>query len=241
MSPQKKTNKKTHGRTAPLGVKIFPELLGLTCLKAIFAKIVPTPTTWLICCPLKTGFRLAGCKIQWDNTHTLFRGLWVQEETEVGKKCVFDTRRVRAVEKLDVSPGRVSFWSAWFTEYFASLWYIRRDSGYLTFEGKPANVYATKINIDLPIRPVLMPLGLDADIFVHPTCSGYNTPFNRYWVHTIQDLTQWAVPFNMNDFKREEIDREVNKASCFSPFPRGATTIDRMQSTRKPFITANDS
>lgn len=28
----------------------------------------------------------AGCKIQWDNTHTRFRGLWAQEETEVGKK-----------------------------------------------------------------------------------------------------------------------------------------------------------
>ncbi|CAM9185901.1 unnamed protein product [Ectocarpus fasciculatus] len=64
-----------------------------------------------------------GRKIQWDNTHTLFRGLWAQEETDVGKK---------------------------------------------------------------------------------------------YWVHMIHDLTQWAVPFNMNDFKREEIDREAFVELCLS-------------------------
>lgn len=33
--------------------------------------------------------------------------------------------------------------------------------------------------------------------------------YSRYWVHTTLDRTQWAVPFNMNDFKREEIDIEV--------------------------------
>lgn len=35
----------------------------------------------------------AGRKIQWNNTHTLFRGLWAQEETDVGKKCVFNLRQ----------------------------------------------------------------------------------------------------------------------------------------------------
>ena len=38
--------------------------------------------TYLSCC-LPTG-----CRIQWDDTHTLFRGLWTQEETELGKKYV---------------------------------------------------------------------------------------------------------------------------------------------------------
>lgn len=28
----------------------------------------------------------AGCRTMLDNTHTLFRGLWAQEETELGKK-----------------------------------------------------------------------------------------------------------------------------------------------------------
>lgn len=33
--------------------------------------------------------------------------------------------------------------------------------------------------------------------------------YSRYWAHTTLDHTQWALPFNMNDFKREDIDREV--------------------------------
>lgn len=35
-------------------------------------------------------------------------------------------------------------------------------------------------------------------------------------MHTVQDLTQWAAPFNMNDFKREEIDREVGATGVLS-------------------------
>ncbi|CAM9184202.1 unnamed protein product, partial [Hapterophycus canaliculatus] len=70
----------------------------------------------------KSLFR-KGCTAQWESTHRSFRGLWIQEETEVGKK---------------------------------------------------------------------------------------------YWVHTVQDLTQWTTPFNMNDFKREEIDREAFVELCLS-------------------------
>lgn len=44
---------------------------------------------------------IAGCTIQWESTHRFFRGLWVQEETEIGKKCVlYSMVRVLPAEYL---------------------------------------------------------------------------------------------------------------------------------------------
>ncbi|CAN0066224.1 unnamed protein product, partial [Pylaiella littoralis] len=80
-----------------------------------------------------------GCQIQFDNTHTRFRGLWAQEETEVGKK---------------------------------------------------------------------------------------------YWVHTVQDLTQWAAPFNMNDFKREEIDREASSTCDICNFLTSEAFVELCMSAK---------
>lgn len=37
----------------------------------------------------------------------------------------------------------------------------------------------------------------------------------RYWVHTILDGTQWAVPFNIDDFKRQEIDRQASFSDSY--------------------------
>lgn len=31
----------------------------------------------------------------------------------------------------------------------------------------------------------------------------------------VRDLTQWAAPFNINDFRREEIDRQVCERLIF--------------------------
>lgn len=35
----------------------------------------------------------------------------------------------------------------------------------------------------------------------------------RYWVHTILDHIQWATPFNMDDFKRKELDRQARDSA----------------------------
>lgn len=86
--------KNTHGWLAPLveKVKRILELIGLPRLQA--QTYVYTKTADMLL-SMNTGLHSPGCKIQWANTHTHFRGLWVQEETEVGKKCVYDSRRVR--------------------------------------------------------------------------------------------------------------------------------------------------